>query len=112
MRIYRIELADGTGPYVGGVSPASFWYESARHPTPLDDPALGFRQSHQDDGWRFGFASPEQMRFWFYREEWRRELEEMGYMLSVYECEQAQYSDAQAIFHPNYAKLIERVPLD
>lgn len=135
--IYRVERFDGTGPYVGQhelpekILPSGFTNE---HPDPSDDSLLvdrinmQIRREAEDDehyrpvsmfsfimdrGYFFGFNSQDQLRRWFYADEWLVKLDQNGFNLSVYEVP-PQYvfvGHTQAVFLREKATQKYRVDL-
>jgi hypothetical protein len=118
--IYRIENAEGTGPYQGmsdDESPLPMQF-SETHPSPEDDSLLvrAFRDYARineldTDGTRtiwgmiygdflFGFGSQDQLRRWVYNDEWMVKLDNAGFHLSVYEIpdEKMIVGHTQAVF--------------
>ncbi len=86
--IYRFEYPDGEGIYwhddpekrVG-----TFFEFDNRHPHPENDSLLGVITFSPD--YYFGFLSIEQLRSWFYKDEFLVKLHEKGILISEYNCE-------------------------
>ena len=119
--IYRIETPAGVGAYAARVdwyghdSDGPGPYDEVRHPTPREDSALGWRDMPYDEQQKhhFGFASEDQMRAWFYRDEWMRAMNAVGLQLTVWEVsvEDSSVGNSQAVFRRDRATLIETRPL-
>ncbi len=117
MLVYRIETEDGDGPY-GGAEPK--WglnkpYCGDRHPTPEDDSKLRdawikiVRDGFSSD-WRFGFTSVDQMRAWFYEDDWLVAMHDIGLGLVVYGCstDEVRLGHTQAVFERGRCDVVER----
>lgn len=89
MKIYRVEDAEGNGPYGWGNRGymEKFPDNDDGHPTDAED-GIGYRRgnSFEDSGWRFGFSSLEQAGQWFDAPR-RRALADAGYSLRAFEVE-------------------------
>jgi hypothetical protein len=91
MLVYRIEDTYGKGMYRSNKS-IDIDQDDARHPTPFDDSLLsdlviniiGVYQNYIH-----GFKSIEQLRNWLYYDTWLVNLHEAGFVLKVYEVEEA-----------------------
>jgi hypothetical protein len=82
MKVYRIEDADGRGPYSLkgiGEAHAKGTHCPDRNPSPKRSDVISF-DSEKDV---FGFRSMRQFRTWFLTED-RKHLAGKGYLLSVY----------------------------
>lgn len=110
-QVFRVECANGGGMYVStSCQPSYEMIEEARHPSPDEDVLLApLWQIEMETGnyknFSFTFASLEQLKFWIYREDWRKELDENGFRVSVYETDSAKIGDTQAVFLKSQAKL-------
>lgn len=110
MLIYRVENANGCGMYMG--NDHSFSYEmidSMRHPTPNKDAslskfwnALSFERSQ---AYSFGYGSLEQLKNWIYQDSWRKEIDESGFRVYVYDSKHFEIGDTQAVFIKQTATL-------
>lgn len=105
--IYRLQTRRGRGIYQDACKTPPT--NRARHPLPHEDCALrwGWR-SHRYE-WHFGFASLEQLRAWFYRDEWLTRLGRDGVVLTVWEVPEryVQIGNTQAIFVKRRARRLE-----
>lgn len=108
--VYRLEQEDGTGCYRGDLS-LNVEHDIFRHPLPRDDSLLmdnlDENSKHFID-FHFGFASVDQLRTWFYNDEWIRKIAKNGNVLSVYEAEEVYLGNTQVCFNRDTAKLIIR----
>jgi hypothetical protein len=113
--VYRIENKNGYGAYQVGANWS--WsgmvgpYDNAQHPQPETDSALApfWKELTNRIDWYFGFASKEQMRAWFYADEWLQALKDAGARLSIYKVHKARFhaGHTQAIFKKGQAELVE-----
>lgn len=94
--IYRIERADGSGPFGNGLSTTYDDHKRAGVASCYDPPAPYDNRERGSDlhahakrqgitGWHFGFTSKAQIRRWFRSKKGRRAMAEVGGVLSVYE---------------------------
>lgn len=110
-KVYRVENSNGGGMYTETeCTPSYEMIEEARHPTPDKDALLApLWQIELETAnylrFSFAFASLEQLKFWIYREDWRKKLDENGFGVSVYETDSALIGDTQAVFLKSQAKL-------
>lgn len=97
--IYRVETCDGQGMYRGVTSVSDQMYdtdyEGCRHPRPSDDMSLDWDCNPE---WIFGFGSLDQLKFWIYRTEWRKQMHIDGLKVYVYLPNTYRVGDTQAIF--------------
>lgn len=117
--IWRLEDEGGRGIYAYDYFDEATNYEKtgadgcagSPHPTPSNDPALGWYDipDCDRDHYHFGFATLSQMRQWVYKAVWRRKLSDMDILLNKYEvpAEFARRSNFQAVFWKDKATLIE-----
>lgn len=111
-KVYRVEDQLGYGPYEVECDVSFEMTHDAHHPLPENDAKLSsfWRDQLLKGYWhytkyRFAFASLEQLKFWIYREDWRKELDENGFRVSVYETDSAKIGDTQAVFLKSEATL-------
>lgn len=113
MFVYRLETADGKGPYQGtptGELPHVYGVDTEKHPVP---PADGMGGEPPWEGGsrygmaphRFGFASKKQLRDWFSLLD-RRYVASKGYYVRRYSVPRkwVHHGRKQVAFHPDYAK--------
>lgn len=102
MLFYRVEMADGMGPYrMSVVNPAmSSAHTDMDHPTPWNEAKLGFRL---DDEEVCGFTALVDAKRWF--RGWGPDLAARGFELNVYEV------DAFAVREGDYQSVIDRARL-
>lgn len=85
------------------------------HPSPWLDQSLKvfLKADILDFGSSYIFAFPDldRLREWVYKREWREDLNRLGYVLSVYECEDGYHGDTQSIFNWEKAQLKHRINL-
>lgn len=108
------------GLYTSCMAPENLFELDGPHPAPLDDAPIR-AQIDRDDClmhyYRFGFASLDQLSFWVYKDEWRRELEDEGYCVDVFRVSDDAPEEAmvvgrtQVIFNPQYAEIVETIAL-
>lgn len=115
-RVFRIEDAEGVGPYQGN-PPGSLplideHVDDPHKPAPYDD-GLGDYPPGKWRDVRFGFTSLEQMQAWFATEEERRELANAGYRVAVYEAHPDRHmlGGHQCIFDLTRAEKVETIPV-
>lgn len=110
--VYRLETVDGVGVYGTGAG-AYVEYDVWKHPLPQQDSLLVENLSKnnlQFIGYgnlnlHFGFSSVEQLRSWFYNDEWVRDMSQSGIVLSIYEAEEAYLGNSQMCFNRSTAIL-------
>lgn len=118
--VYRIETHDKLGPYVDGGGcyklKVALGDEPRRHPNAWNDGGLAktWERLTKDDlhrGYRFCFASLDQLKAWFYDSEWLVGLGDLGYVMAVYNVADpaVHVGWAQAIFHGTYHTDKDRV---
>lgn len=89
--------------------------EWGRHIMPWDD--VGFNMdvdkilSLLQGRYIFAFPSIKRLKLWVYEREWLEELHRLGYVLSVYECEDGYHGYTQSIFAWEKAQLKHRINL-
>ena len=85
------------------------------HPSPWLDRSLCEQVDLIDifAGGNFIFAFPDvdRLRKWVYKREWLEDLNHLGYVLSVYECDEGYHGDTQSIFQWEKAQLKHRLNL-
>jgi len=110
MRIYRVEMLNGSGPYHGDGSWINREYNAALHPLPIHDgiPCYDYLSNY-----RFGFESFDKFKAWFNCPIELSNLHNLGYCLSVYEIDKIQVAIGfkQVVFSLQYASLVNRIPL-
>lgn len=126
--IYRIEDAEGWGPFQGlpawGSGPELIDWDTYNenpwdYPSPANDPGLGDERlmpvykavRDGDDLWAVGCCSPEQLQHWF-DERVCRILAEHGYYFATYlaPTDKIVEGEFQALFNRAYAECVERGP--
>lgn len=110
-RIYRIEDADGQGPYQQSLDIPQF--ASSVHPMPYTEDALDWNKLPDKDSWHCGFESIEQLNRWFYEHEWLENMHNAGLRLTVWEVPESLYriSQTQAVFYRSYSTKVDEQPL-
>lgn len=111
MLFYRVETAEGKGPY----RCTADWYtyeeedimrEDRVWPMPSEDCALSDYWLSLDYGEEkahiFGFRDLDQLKAWFYKRSMREALHERGYRVSYYSGV-GHYGDSQAVFRKDSA---------
>jgi hypothetical protein len=123
MLFYRVEDANGEGPYQTKQPGMEVWYMRCdfehdmikRHPMPHDDAGLcawynplswEVRKHHH-----YAFKDLDQFKSWFYTMASREYLKRYGYQINVYECDDGQYGDTQAMFRKDEAKFLYSLEL-
>lgn len=109
MRVYRVQDANGEGPYQS-LTWASWAFLEGVDPDGDRDkrwPTHGALDEVYDTGEvRFGFKSPEQLASWFNERE-RTALEMAGFRVAVYDAPRVWPGRKQVAFDIEGAKLIE-----
>ena len=59
----------------------------------------------------FAFPDVDRLKKWVYKREWIEDLNRLGYVLSVYECDDGYHGDTQSIFNWEKAQLKHRINL-
>lgn len=122
MKIYRIENADGDGPYNAAYKPGGLLYQMhtedddgpitahETHPSPWADIA-SFASRHEGK-YRFGFKSMEQLTQWFGPRA-RKLLESYSFELVEYEVPDKFILPGyrQVAYHPLHAEQVKRTPI-
>lgn len=106
MFVYRVEKADGNGPYQGTASsfiPHVYGIDLQKHPIPHDDmPTNGppWRS------YRFGFRSKAQLRAWFSKLD-RELVASRGFQVRRYRVPKnwVLLGGKQVVFNPDVAEL-------
>jgi hypothetical protein len=108
MLVYRVENADGEGPYAGfKTTDLSRHYNTDTHPGPYYDNIPSVHSYH-----RFGFSSAEKFVSWFNEDE-RASLAGDGYRMSIYDVDPAHviHGRKQVVFEAAEATLFETLDL-
>lgn len=126
MRIYRVEMGSGAGPYsphLHGIKEWEWqvdqeldqmyadhkgdgWSPEPTHPTPYAE-FRGLRDLDRVWGdWNCGFESMAQLEAWF--DGWLHKLAELGFMVGIYEVPEfyARVGQCQAIFNKDNSTLV------
>lgn len=86
-----------------------------RHPIPEKDQELAFQCDLDKvlsfDNHLFAFPDIKALKEWVYEPDWLIELDRLGYVLSVYECDDGYHGDSQSIFNFEKAQLKHRLNL-
>lgn len=125
MIVLRVEHpTTGRGMYATNIATGRSWAHGAgmpdnandRHPMPYNDSR--FKRNHEQAGWVengyvFGFADQAQLRSWLYEDEFRRNLQEDGLVLSLYEVPSAYVISGytQLTFKREHAEKVGRLDL-
>lgn len=106
--VYRIENAEGDGPYRKANNLSIPMYCSDDHPNPVLESELNWLFLDDREEWYFGFNSMEQLNRWFYDEEWLYEMHSAGFRITVWDVpfEGLYTSRSQAIFIREDADLV------
>ena len=118
---YRIE--HGVDKYVGKYFLGMYQSSTSRqmygdgHPAPWSDDLLtaqlgdvqGFLTGFAE--YVFSFPDVDRLKKWVYKREWIEDLNRLGYVLSVYECDDGYHGDTQSIFNWEKAQLKHRINL-
>lgn len=111
--VYRLETIGGTGVYNTSAS-MTIDFDGKRHPMPNDDSLLmenllmhnlDILSGYGNLGVHFGFSSIEQLRSWFYNDNWIRDISERDIILSIYEAEEVYLGNSQMCFNRSTASL-------
>lgn len=85
------------------------------HPMPFSDQRLMVQadlvQALDSNKYIFAFPDMKRLKKWVYKREWLEDLNRLGYVLSVYECEDGYHGDTQSIFAWEKAQLKHRLNL-
>lgn len=89
-----------------------------RHPMPYNDVGLsvqcdlikllGFESKVT---YLFAFPDVDRLKKWVYKREWLEDLNRLGYVLSVYECDDGYHGDTQSLLNWEKAQLKHRLNL-
>lgn len=89
-----------------------------KHPMPYTDNGLTTQINLDDflsfttkETYLFAFPDVDRLKKWVYEEEWIFELDRLGYVLSVYECDDGYHGDTQSLFNFEKAQLKHRLNL-
>ena len=126
MTVYRVENSLGRGMYRGtfGDSLLDEMFDPVLHPMPSNDSRL-MREiraaglENQRYGWptvnwspfNFGFSSPDQLRRWLFNDDVKKDLQSIGFSVSVYEGGTEYHGDTQAVFIRNESTLVATIDL-
>lgn len=111
MHLFRIENAEGDGPYRGGAESIGLdTYADDHHPT---HGSLPHHLSCNEMNLRFAFSSLDQLKSWFYVGELRT-MQRHGFLLTEWEVDhRAAWSGRkQWAFDATRAERLSAVPLD
>lgn len=85
------------------------------HPAPWFDNMLcsqvELRLALDQNSYIFAFPDVDRLKKWVYKREWLEDLNRLGYVLSVYECDDGYHGDTQSIFNWEKAQLKHRINL-
>lgn len=85
------------------------------HPSPWSDKYLSEQANlntvFETATYIFAFPDVDRLKKWVYKREWLEDLNRLGYVLSVYECEDGYHGDTQSIFNWEKAQLKHRLNL-
>lgn len=85
------------------------------HPSPWLDRSLceqvNLTDIFDNYGYIFAFPDLDRLKKWVYKREWLEDLNRLGYVLSVYECDDGYHGDTQSIFNWEKAQLKHRLNL-
>ena len=118
--VYRVEQADGTGPYWGKTRGFG-WYSKSRcnhssdgRPGPQECSKIKstFGRNVPID-YNFGFYSLASLKSWFTKSD-RKLLKEDGYSVNVYRVPQKSYFRAtkQCVFIKEDSEFVEKLDID
>ena len=120
MLVYRIENAAGGGVYraTGWTFGEYYTSDSPRHPLPYQDSKLMRAIPDECIYWNgtlksmlsYGFSSLDQLRCWFYVDEWREAMHRNGFSVSVYSGD-VYVGDTQAVFIKEDCVLVSKFSL-
>ena len=117
MLVFRVESKDGNGPYVNSDLGYEDYYAHSDMPFPYSDfKGLGLMAMSEWNRDKYYYAFPCIELFkTFWREDTLRRLTDKGYLLAVYEVDDADtfigHSGLQCAFRKKKSKLIDSVPL-
>lgn len=120
MLAYRIENAEGRGPYVTrGLN----YYEYAASnrfrnkpmamPGPYRDYPLRRSGVDLDETFVYAFKSVDDLRKVFKSYEGRKAMKRKGFVVTVYECHPEHYveGNAQCVFRKEHSKMLHKIDL-
>lgn len=112
---FRLEQECGTGIYQGfdKIHPVN---ASTQHPTPYGDAKLkdiwdALTNDIAYTKYFFGFSSIEQLRQWFWCQDWCSQAQEDGVRICIYHTDDYHIGDTQMIFRKSTAILIGKADL-
>ena len=104
------------GMYQSSVSISDM--QGSRHPMPYNDAELSMQcnldkllEFEPNVVYLFAFPDVDRLKKWVYKREWLEDLNRLGYVLSVYECDDGYHGDTQSIFNWEKAQLKHRINL-
>lgn len=117
MRVYRVEDAEGGGPYNGENSPPliNFYWAAVRDGTVEHervDPETDIHGFKHSQKYRFAFSSLDQLAYWFSPGP-QRLFSDYGYSVGVYEVpdDKVFVGNRQVAYPHADAKLVKRISL-
>lgn len=118
--VYRVEQADGTGPYWGKTRGFGWYYKtkcnhnSLKRPTPQESSKM-IKQSKDFpiSDYHFAFYSLSSLKAWFSKSD-RKLLYEDEYQVSVYKVPKVSYIKIrkQCLFIKEDSEFIEKIDID
>lgn len=114
MEIFRIENPEcGNGPYSASGVYHEYWsssyYNNAdKHPTPQEDDMLN---DFFNSEYYFGFESIDSLLKWFDQPKHLFALDELGFVIRVYETEVCYVGKSQVIFIKEDSEMVEELAL-
>jgi len=110
--VYRIEDKNGRGPYQGyNLNIPGFC--TVEHPAPYTEASLKWKFLKNQESWYFGFDSLDQLKRWFYNQQWLETLHEAGLRITVWEVDTSYFraSKTQAVFLRKKAVKVSEQPI-
>jgi hypothetical protein len=119
MIVFRIEDADGQGPYrtCNKSFECAFENDFLKHPTPFQDSLLSplWRKLDRNERDQFScaFKSEEQLNSWFYNQEFLEWLHANGFHMALYRAfaDEVLIGHSQVAFKKSDAALITAISL-
>lgn len=107
--VYRLEHTE-TGAGVYDFTSGVVEFDNIRHPLPHTDTKLQSSLYNKEIyvfyGHHFGFSSIDQLRAWFYNDDWLYKLSLKGVVLSVYAAKEYYGGNSQCVFKKATATLL------
>ena len=105
MIVYRVENADGRGPYVGNPVPEMDDAANDRQPMAWQDGLSEWWNDGKANAYRYGFRTLEQIKSWFLPDQLTI-LARHGFRVTEYEVPQSHVLSGkkQVVFNPEQAK--------